>query len=293
MTIPNTRSLDPGSNVGKSSSLMQHLANSFSPHLAVEGYSKLYTWIVIQMLDDIYIYKYIYIPKCSMYGIFTYIWLKVMVNVGKYSIHGAYGIYIYMNWLVRIDFSSNRMFQKRSRFKRFKFKNFNPRRTFPKCSRWTVNITWEKNTPIHFKSRDTGGATNRYKSSKSNPFSLISCADNPHFCRVKPTYDVKAPRFKSQVSGLSFELKLFTKIYSPEKSWLVQISFMPKYVHLNGASFGEHLKIVDVPWFSGKIQQKHAKTQNLSKPKKKSLPTSSKWPFDHTTGGHLSPEKVT
>ena len=29
-------------------------------------------------------------PRCSMYGIFTYIWLEFMVNVGKYSIHGAY-----------------------------------------------------------------------------------------------------------------------------------------------------------------------------------------------------------
>ena len=26
-----------------------------------------------------------------MYGIFTYIWLKFMVNVGKYTIHGSYG----------------------------------------------------------------------------------------------------------------------------------------------------------------------------------------------------------
>ena len=24
-------------------------------------------------------------------GIFTYIWLKFMVNVGKYTIHGSYG----------------------------------------------------------------------------------------------------------------------------------------------------------------------------------------------------------
>ncbi len=29
---------------------------------------------------------------CSMYGIFTYIWLKYMINVGKYSeSHGAFG----------------------------------------------------------------------------------------------------------------------------------------------------------------------------------------------------------
>ena len=31
------------------------------------------------------------IATCSMYGIFTYIWLKVMVNVGKYTIHRVYG----------------------------------------------------------------------------------------------------------------------------------------------------------------------------------------------------------
>jgi len=30
-----------------------------------------------------------------MYGIFTDIWAIYGVNVGKYSIHGAYGIYIY------------------------------------------------------------------------------------------------------------------------------------------------------------------------------------------------------
>ena len=33
------------------------------------------------------------IPKGSMYGIFTYIWLMFMVNVGEYTIHGSYGIY--------------------------------------------------------------------------------------------------------------------------------------------------------------------------------------------------------
>jgi hypothetical protein len=32
------------------------------------------------------------IPICSMYGVFTYIWVIYGVNVGKYSIHGAYGI---------------------------------------------------------------------------------------------------------------------------------------------------------------------------------------------------------
>ena len=28
-----------------------------------------------------------------MYGIFTYIWLIFMVHVGKYTIHGSYGLY--------------------------------------------------------------------------------------------------------------------------------------------------------------------------------------------------------
>ena len=32
------------------------------------------------------------IPIPSMFGIFTYIWLIFMVNVGKYTIHGSYGI---------------------------------------------------------------------------------------------------------------------------------------------------------------------------------------------------------
>ena len=32
------------------------------------------------------------IPICSMSSIFTYIWVIFRANVGKYSIHGAYGI---------------------------------------------------------------------------------------------------------------------------------------------------------------------------------------------------------
>ena len=32
-------------------------------------------------------------PIGSMYVIFTYIWLIFMVNVGKYTIHGSYGMY--------------------------------------------------------------------------------------------------------------------------------------------------------------------------------------------------------
>ena len=33
------------------------------------------------------------IPIGSMYGIFTYIYHKHQLNVGKYTIHGIYGIY--------------------------------------------------------------------------------------------------------------------------------------------------------------------------------------------------------
>ena len=34
-------------------------------------------------------------PIGSMYGIFTYIWLKFMVNVGKHTIHESYGSFTY------------------------------------------------------------------------------------------------------------------------------------------------------------------------------------------------------
>ena len=35
--------------------------------------------------------EYLLQPTPSMYGIFTYIWLIFMVNVGKYTKHGSYG----------------------------------------------------------------------------------------------------------------------------------------------------------------------------------------------------------
>ena len=38
-------------------------------------------------------FAFLSLPRCSMYGIFTYIWLKSMVNVGKYCMHGAYGLW--------------------------------------------------------------------------------------------------------------------------------------------------------------------------------------------------------
>ena len=33
------------------------------------------------------------IPIGSMYGIYAYIWLEFILNVGKYTIHGSSGIY--------------------------------------------------------------------------------------------------------------------------------------------------------------------------------------------------------
>ena len=36
-------------------------------------------------------------PRCSMYGIFTYVYHKFKPNVGKYTIHGAYGFLFQCN----------------------------------------------------------------------------------------------------------------------------------------------------------------------------------------------------
>ena len=38
-------------------------------------------------------------PIGSMYCIFTYIYLKNQPNVGKYTIHGSYGIWVSTDWL--------------------------------------------------------------------------------------------------------------------------------------------------------------------------------------------------
>ena len=44
----------------------------------------IFWWFATGWIYDIY-------PIPSMYGIFTYIWLIFMVNVGKYTIHGLFG----------------------------------------------------------------------------------------------------------------------------------------------------------------------------------------------------------
>ena len=46
-----------------------------------------------------------YIPRCSTYGIFTYIWVIFWVNVGNKSIHGEFGILmsLYNNHLLVVE----------------------------------------------------------------------------------------------------------------------------------------------------------------------------------------------
>ena len=54
---------------------------------------RIFTYIYIYIYVYIYIHiRKLYIPWGSMYGIFTYIWLIFMGNVGKYTIHGSSGI---------------------------------------------------------------------------------------------------------------------------------------------------------------------------------------------------------
>ena len=60
-------------------------------------------------------------PIGSMYGIFTYIWLIFMVNVGKYTIHGSYGNVLEPWRIFTVVNSSSR--------------RRHPRRTL-KCWRW-------------------------------------------------------------------------------------------------------------------------------------------------------------
>ena len=43
-------------------------------------------------------------PRCSMYGIFTPMWLTFMKNVGIYSIHGGYGYCKFFRVFIRLAF---------------------------------------------------------------------------------------------------------------------------------------------------------------------------------------------
>ena len=52
-------------------------------------------WVRDVELHDIHI-KCRYMPLGSMYGMFTYVYNKTKLNVGKYTIRGSYGIHIYI-----------------------------------------------------------------------------------------------------------------------------------------------------------------------------------------------------
>jgi hypothetical protein len=63
----------------------ERLVASVSPLLGsstVNGLNTIDAWI-----SD----PHVFLPRCSLYGIFTYIYSKNCTNVGKYSIHGASG----------------------------------------------------------------------------------------------------------------------------------------------------------------------------------------------------------
>ena len=90
------------------------------------------------------------LPIGSMYGIFTYIWLIFMVNVGRYTIHGSYGLYyqpkqctvkweLPQNWL--IYFASSLIPPKRMAFN-------NPCITMEKETFWrctvSIRISYQK-----------------------------------------------------------------------------------------------------------------------------------------------------
>ena len=64
-----------------------HLYDACGHYCWKLGQPKLYPFFVwLEPLDF-----RVSFPICSMYGIFTYIFHKLMVNAGKYSIHGASG----------------------------------------------------------------------------------------------------------------------------------------------------------------------------------------------------------
>ena len=66
--------------------------------LKINGYLYMYTNVCSPWSISGFIYLYVVnIPICSMYGICCYIWAVFRANVGKYSMHGAYGvIYVYI-----------------------------------------------------------------------------------------------------------------------------------------------------------------------------------------------------
>ena len=42
-------------------------------------------------------------PRCSMYGVFIYVYYNCNPNVGKYTIHWVFGYYFPLYWLFNLD----------------------------------------------------------------------------------------------------------------------------------------------------------------------------------------------
>ena len=62
------------------------LKSTINGQMFCEFRGRFHCWQVIGVLGILFSQ-----PIGSMYGIFTYIWLIFMVNVGEYTIHGSYG----------------------------------------------------------------------------------------------------------------------------------------------------------------------------------------------------------
>ena len=73
------------------------LSKVLSPNVFTYGPTQGEFWVhLLNCFVDVSTYPHLngnILPICSMYGIFTYIWVITRANVGKYTIHGAYGLY--------------------------------------------------------------------------------------------------------------------------------------------------------------------------------------------------------
>ena len=101
-------------------------------------------FILLQFLPTFWVSGSKRIPKGSMYGIFTYIWLIFMVNVGKYTIHGSLGIYTS---------------QKKSKTSRWWIDSWSKRWSSQSWSstRWIPMIRCRTWKPCDFQATKTGG----------------------------------------------------------------------------------------------------------------------------------------
>ena len=59
-----------------------------------------FLFIYLSNHHDSLVFFFIILPIPSMYGIFTYICHKNQLNVGKYTIHGSHGLYIYNSLVI-------------------------------------------------------------------------------------------------------------------------------------------------------------------------------------------------